>query len=64
MTNSFRSTGERVRVALAVLALAAVGLAYEVTLTRLFSLIFQYHYVFLIVSLAVLGLASARRSGT
>jgi len=56
VTNSFRSTGERVRVALAVLALAAVGLAYEVTLTRLFSLIFQYHYVFLIVSLAVLGL--------
>ena len=40
----------------ALLALAAVGLAYEVALTRLFSLIFQYHYVFLIVSLAVLGL--------
>jgi len=43
-------------VAGAVLVLAAAGLAYEVTLTRLFSLIFQYHYVFLIVSLAVLGL--------
>lgn len=40
----------------ALLALAAVALAYEVALTRLFSLIFQYHYVFLIVSLAVLGL--------
>jgi len=44
------------RVAGALLALAAIGLAYEVLLTRLFSLIFQYHYVFLIVSLAVLGL--------
>lgn len=44
------------RLASALLALAAIGLAYEVLLTRLFSLIFQYHYVFLIVSLAVLGL--------
>jgi len=44
------------RAAGALLALAAIGLAYEVLLTRLFSLIFQYHYVFLIVSLAVLGL--------
>lgn len=44
------------RAAGALGALAAIGLAYEVLLTRLFSLIFQYHYVFLIVSLAVLGL--------
>ncbi len=51
-----RPIREPYRAAGAVLALAAVGLAYEVTLTRLFSLIFQYHYVFLIVSLAVLGL--------
>ena len=41
----------------AIFLLAASGLAYEVTLTRLFSLIFQYHYVFLIVSLAIAGLS-------
>ncbi len=40
-----------------IFLLSASGLAYEVTLTRLFSLIFQYHYVFLIVSLAVAGLS-------
>lgn len=56
MTDHSHANGERFRAAGAVLALAAVGLAYEVALTRLFSLIFQYHYVFLIVSLAVLGL--------
>lgn len=56
MTGHSHPNGERFRAAGALLALAAVGLAYEVALTRLFSLIFQYHYVFLIVSLAVLGL--------
>ena len=43
-------------VLIAVFALSAAGLAFEVSLTRIFSLLFQYHYVFLIVSLAVLGL--------
>ncbi|HML20650.1 MAG TPA: hypothetical protein PKD09_03310 [Aggregatilinea sp.] len=39
-----------------VMLLSAVGLAYEVALTRLFSLMFEYHYVFLIVSISVAGL--------
>jgi hypothetical protein len=46
------------RALAAIFLLSASGLAYEVTLTRLFSLIFQYHYVFLIVSLAVAGLSA------
>lgn len=47
----------RARLTLLVLfLLSGVGLAYEVTLTRLFSLMFQYHYVFLIVSVSVAGL--------
>jgi hypothetical protein len=45
------------RVLAVIFLLSASGLAYEVTLTRLFSLFFQYHYVFLIVSLAVAGLS-------
>jgi hypothetical protein len=44
------------RSAAALLLFAGVGLAFELTLTRLFSLLFQYHYVFLVVSLSVLGL--------
>ncbi len=40
-----------------IFMLSAVGLAYEVTLTRLFSVIFQYHYVFLIVSVSIMGLS-------
>jgi len=48
----------RARWTLAILfLLSAIGLAYEVVLTRLFSLMFQYHYVFLIVSVAVAGLS-------
>lgn len=45
------------RAALALFGLSAVGLAYEVLLTRLFSVILQYHYVFLIVSLSIAGLS-------
>jgi hypothetical protein len=48
----------RARWTLAIMfLLSAIGLAYEVALTRLFSLMFQYHYVFLIVSVAVAGLS-------
>ncbi len=55
--NSPLLTG-RVWVALAVVfLLSVVGLACEVALTRLFSLMFQYHFVFLVVSLAVAGLS-------
>lgn len=55
--NSPLLTG-RVWAALAVVfLLSAVGLACEVALTRLFSLMFQYHFVFLVVSLAVAGLS-------
>lgn len=41
----------------AILFVVSAGaLAFEVLLTRLFSLSFQYHYAFLSVSLAILGL--------
>src|SRR5512134_3706030 len=52
-----RLTGRARWVLVVIFLLAATGLAYEVTLTRLFSLIFQYYYVFLIVSLAIAGLS-------
>ena len=56
---------KRARWALAVaLALVSAGtLAFELTLTRLFSVIFRYHYVFLAVSLAILGLGLGAASG-
>lgn len=48
----------RGRAVLAVIGLlSGLGLAYEVALTRIFSLIFQYHYVFLIVSVSIAGLS-------
>jgi predicted O-methyltransferase YrrM len=40
----------------AVALVSAAGLIFEITLTRLFSLLFQYHYAFLAVSVAVMGL--------
>lgn len=36
--------------------LSAASLAFEVTLTHLFSLIYQYHFAFLAVSVAIFGL--------
>src|ERR1041384_4535192 len=46
------------RLALAALfVVSGVGLIFEITLTRLFSLFFQYHFTFLAVSLAILGLS-------
>lgn len=46
------------RLALAALfVVSGAGLIFEITLTRLFSLFFQYHFTFLAVSLAVLGLS-------
>lgn len=41
----------------ALFVISGVGLIFEITLTRLFSLYFQYHFTFLAVSLAVLGLS-------
>ncbi len=41
----------------AVFVVSGAGLVFEITLTRLFSLFFQYHFTFLAVSLAVLGLS-------
>jgi predicted membrane-bound spermidine synthase len=43
--------------ALALGLVSASGIAFEITLTRTFSVLFQYHYVFLAVSLAILGLS-------
>jgi predicted membrane-bound spermidine synthase len=41
---------------LGLMLLSAAGLAFEVILTHLYSLIFQYHFAFLAVSTAILGL--------
>lgn len=41
----------------ALFLVSAASLIFEITLTRVFSLLFQYHYVFLAISLAVLGLS-------
>ena len=48
----------RTRGVLAVIFLiSAIGLAYEITLTRVFSVILQYQSVYLIVSLSIMGLS-------
>lgn len=39
-----------------VFLVSAAGLIFEITLTRVFSLLFQYHFAFLAVSVAVMGL--------
>lgn len=42
--------------ALGLFFLSAASIAFEVTLTHLFSVAFQYHFAFLAVSLSILGL--------
>lgn len=49
--------GARRAVIIAVFAVSASALIFEISLTRLFSLYFHYHFAFLAVSLAVLGLS-------
>ena len=39
-----------------VLPISATALALEIALTRFFSVMFEYHYSFLLISLAILGL--------
>lgn len=50
--------------AIAIGFASAVSLAFEVLLTRLFSLLFQYHYVFVATSLAICGLGIGAAWGT
>jgi predicted membrane-bound spermidine synthase len=53
----------RNHIVIALFLVSAAGLIYEITLTRLFSLYFQYHYVFLAISIAVLGLSLGAATG-
>ena len=45
--------GARRLALIALFVVSAAGLVFEITLTRLFSLFFEYHFTFLAVSLAV-----------
>lgn len=57
-SDTMRESGTTGRTLMAVIfLLSVIGFAYEVLLTRLFSLIFQYHYVFLIVSVSIAGMS-------
>ncbi len=49
--------GQQRLILLAMALVSGAGLAFEITLTRVFSLFFQYHFAVLAVSLAVLGLS-------
>lgn len=51
------TTKSKIAVVAALFLVLASGLIFEIALTRLFSLYFQYHFAFLAVSLAVLGLS-------
>jgi len=44
---------------LTILLCSLASLAYEVTLTRLFSIALWYHFAFMIISIAMLGLAAS-----
>ena len=67
MTANYRiteSTGRTGALLAFVFLLSATGFAYQVMLTRLFSVIFQYHFVFLIVSVAIAGLSAGAALAT
>lgn len=49
---------------LGLFCLSAASLAFEVTLTHLFSVAFQYHFAFLAVSLSILGLGLGAAIGS
>jgi spermidine synthase len=45
------------RFAIAIGLVSGAGIVFEITLTRIFSLLFQYHFAFLALSLAILGIS-------
>ncbi|MDI3543078.1 MAG: hypothetical protein PWP57_681, partial [Candidatus Atribacteria bacterium] len=51
--------GEELRFSFSLLVVAAVALAVETLTMRIFSFIFEYHFVSLIISLALLGYGAA-----
>lgn len=57
MTTAVADSRQRLLIMLALSLVSGTGLAFEITLTRIFSLFFQYHYAFLAVSLTVFGLS-------
>jgi SAM-dependent methyltransferase len=48
---------DRAKIFTAVFFAAAAGLAFEVSLTRIFSISLWYHFAFMVISIAMLGLA-------
>lgn len=56
-TKSLQFAGKARSVLAVIFLLAAVGLAYEIALTRVFSVLLQYQSVFLIVSMSIMGLS-------
>src|SRR6266702_4487108 len=46
-------------IPLAILLCSSASLAYEVALTRIFSISLWYHYAFMIISIAMLGFAAS-----
>ncbi|MGE5633062.1 MAG: hypothetical protein ACM3TR_18490 [Caulobacteraceae bacterium] len=51
-----KNYGSKVTILLSIFFISVSLFIYQVVLTRLYSAVFSYHYVFLITSLAVLGL--------
>jgi len=54
-----RTAGTPFKVLIAMGLVSFAALAYEVTLTRLFSFVTRYHFVYLVIGLAVLGYGAA-----
>ena len=50
-TDATRTATSRWPLILVIFLVSLSSLAYEITLTRIFSLLFQYHYAFLALSL-------------
>ena len=46
-------------IPLTILLCSLASLAFEVTLTRIFSIALSYHFAFMIISIAMLGLAAS-----
>ncbi len=51
--------GDRAKIYTAVFFAAAAGLAFEVSLTRIFSISLWYHFAFMVISIAMLGLSAS-----
>ena len=58
MKNKLSASASMTPLLAGIFALSLAALTLEIVLARIFSVLFSYHYVFMVVAMALLGLSA------